>query len=53
MKMDTAETLSYAETKTVKGKVVPQTTIFSSAQKEKSKEGKRERVEETAKVKAS
>lgn len=53
MKMDTAETLSYAEIKTVKGKVVPQTTIIFSAQKEKSKEGKRESVEKMAKVKAN
>lgn len=53
MKMDSAETLSYAEIKTVKGKVVPQTTIFSSDQKEKSKERKRERVKKTAKVKAN
>lgn len=51
MKMDSAETLSYAEIKTVKGKVVPQTTIFSSDQK--SKERKRERVKKTAKVKAN
>lgn len=52
MKMDTAETLSYAETKTVKGEAVPQTTISSSAQKEKSEEVKRKGVENTAKVKA-
>lgn len=52
MKMDTAETLSYAETKTVEGEAVPQTTISSVAQREKSKGVKRKGVENRAKGKA-
>lgn len=53
MKMGTAETLSYAAIKSVRGEAVSQTTITSSAQKEKSKEVKKENVGEMAKVKTN
>lgn len=53
MKVGAAETLSYAAIKTVRGEAVPQTTIISSAQKEKSKEVKKKRAGKMAKVKAN